>query len=163
ASEFKFAPNELQMAGPGDLTVNVKNAGQIEHDFVIEGLDGRLVVPAGQTATKLFPIAKVGIYTFVCSIPGHKEAGMSGKVIVGTVPGPMLRVRKGDTVEMTLTNPAESKLTHSIDLHAVTGPGGGAKVTQLPPGGSASFTFKALNPGVYVYHCATPMVANHIA
>ena len=81
----------------------------------------------------------------------------------GTVPGPMLRVRQGDTVEMTLKNSAQSALTHSIDFHAVTGPGGGAKVTQLPPGGQASFKFKALNPGVYVYHCATPMVAHHIA
>jgi nitrite reductase (NO-forming) len=54
-------------------------------------------------------------------------------------------------------------MTHSIDLHAVTGPGGGAKVMQVPVGGTGSFRFKALNPGVYVYHCATPMVAQHIA
>ena len=81
----------------------------------------------------------------------------------GTVPGPMLRVRQGDTVEMTLKNAADSKLSHSIDLHAVTGPGGGAKVTQIAPGESASFTFKALNPGVYVYHCASPLVPQHIA
>jgi len=81
----------------------------------------------------------------------------------GTVPGPMMRVRQGDTVELTLKNPAESKLSHSIDLHAVTGPGGGAKVTQIAPGESATFTFKALNPGVYVYHCASPLVPQHIA
>jgi nitrite reductase (NO-forming) len=81
----------------------------------------------------------------------------------GTVPGPMLRVRQGDTVELTLKNAAGNALTHSIDLHAATGPGGGAKVMQVPPGGQASFRFKALNPGVYVYHCATPMVAHHIA
>ncbi|MGE3908701.1 MAG: copper-containing nitrite reductase [Chloroflexota bacterium] len=81
----------------------------------------------------------------------------------GTVPGPMLRVRQGDTVELTLKNPAESKLSHSIDLHAVTGPGGGAKVTQIAPGESATFKFQALNPGVYVYHCASPLVPQHIA
>jgi nitrite reductase (NO-forming) len=80
-----------------------------------------------------------------------------------TVPGPMLRVRQGDTVELTLKNAPESKLAHSIDLHAVTGPGGGAKVTQVAPGESATFRFKALNPGVYVYHCATPLVPHHIA
>src|SRR5215212_6832948 len=80
-----------------------------------------------------------------------------------TVPGPMLRVRQGDTVELTLKNAADSKLSHSIDLHAVTGPGGGAKVTQIAPGESATFTFKALNPGVYVYHCASPLVPQHIA
>ena len=81
----------------------------------------------------------------------------------GTVPGPMLRVREGDTVEIDLSNAADAGVTHSIDLHAVTGPGGGAKVTQVAPGETARFTFKALNPGVYVYHCATPMVAQHIA
>ena len=81
----------------------------------------------------------------------------------GTVPGPMLRVRQGDDVELTIKNAPDSKVIHSIDLHAVTGPGGGATVTQVPASGTATFRFKALNPGVYVYHCATPMVAHHIA
>jgi nitrite reductase (NO-forming) len=80
-----------------------------------------------------------------------------------TVPGPMLRVRQGDTVELTLKNVPDSTVSHSIDLHAVTGPGGGAKFTQIAPGESATFRFKALNPGVYVYHCATPLVPHHIA
>jgi nitrite reductase (NO-forming) len=80
-----------------------------------------------------------------------------------TVPGPMLRVREGDTVEIALTNAADAGVTHSIDLHAVTGPGGGAKVMQIAPGETGSFKFQALNPGVYIYHCATPMVAQHIA
>jgi nitrite reductase (NO-forming) len=80
-----------------------------------------------------------------------------------TVPGPMLRVRQGDTVELTLKNSPDSTVSHSIDLHAVTGPGGGAKATQLAPGESATIRFKALNPGVYVYHCATPLVPHHIA
>ncbi|MFN8526471.1 MAG: copper-containing nitrite reductase [Chloroflexota bacterium] len=81
----------------------------------------------------------------------------------GTVPGPLLRVRQGDTIELTLKNSPTSKLTHSIDLHSVTGPGGGAKVTQVAPGESATFKWKAMNPGVYVYHCATPLVPHHIA
>lgn len=80
-----------------------------------------------------------------------------------TVPGPFLRVREGDTVELTLSNSAASRFPHSIDLHAVTGPGGGAKATQTPPGGKKSFTFKAMNPGLFVYHCATPHVPSHIA
>jgi nitrite reductase (NO-forming) len=79
------------------------------------------------------------------------------------VPGPFLRVRVGDTVEIRLKNREDSQMTHSIDLHAVTGPGGGAAVTQVLPGEEKSFTFKALNPGLYVYHCATPMVAHHMA
>jgi len=81
----------------------------------------------------------------------------------GLVPGPLIRVRVGDTVEIHLKNAGDSIMPHSIDLHAVTGPGGGAVSTQTAPGGETSFTFKALNPGLFVYHCATPMVANHIA
>lgn len=81
----------------------------------------------------------------------------------GTVPGPFLRVREGDTVSLTLHNDPSSLHTHSIDLHAVTGPGGGATVTGVKPGESKALRFKALNPGLYVYHCAQPNVANHMA
>ena len=80
----------------------------------------------------------------------------------GQVPGPMLRVRVGDTVNLTLSNDAASKNPHSIDLHAVTGPGGGAVLTQVAPGESKSFSFQALNPGVYVYHCASPVIPMHM-
>ena len=80
----------------------------------------------------------------------------------GTVPGPMFRVREGDTVTLTLHNDPTSIHHHNIDLHAVTGPGGGATVSMVAPGESVTFTFKALNPGVFVYHCATPNVANHM-
>lgn len=81
----------------------------------------------------------------------------------GTVPGPFLRVRVGDTVELHIKNMPDSTNAHSIDLHAVTGPGGGAVATQTNPGGETMFTFKATVPGVFVYHCATPMVAHHMA
>jgi len=81
----------------------------------------------------------------------------------GTVPGPFLRVREGDTVQITLTNQTTAHNAHSIDLHAVTGPGGGAAVTQIMPGETGAFEWKALNPGLYVYHCATPHVPVHIA
>jgi nitrite reductase (NO-forming) len=80
----------------------------------------------------------------------------------GTVPGPMLRVRVGDTVELTLSNDADSQFPHSIDLHAVNGPGGGHMFTQTNPGEEKTFTFTALAPGIFVYHCATPGVAHHI-
>lgn len=81
----------------------------------------------------------------------------------GTVPGPMLRVMEGDTVKLTLVNPAESSTVHNIDLHAVNGPGGGAAVTNVLPGESKTFSFKALRRGVYVYHCAAPPPWHHIA
>jgi len=80
----------------------------------------------------------------------------------GQVPGPFIRVREGDTIELTLHNAATSLHHHNIDLHAVTGPGGGAVSTMVAPGESATVTFKALHPGVFVYHCATPNVANHM-
>ena len=81
----------------------------------------------------------------------------------GKVPGPLLRVRVGDTVQLTLSNAAHSSVTHSVDLHAVTGPGGGAAKLQVPPGQSKTVTFKALKPGLFVYHCATPVIAHHIS
>jgi nitrite reductase (NO-forming) len=81
----------------------------------------------------------------------------------GTVPGPFLRVREGDTVQIRLVNQTTAHNAHSIDLHAVTGPGGGAAVTQVMPGEAGVFEWKAINPGLYVYHCATPHVPVHIA
>jgi nitrite reductase (NO-forming) len=81
----------------------------------------------------------------------------------GQVPGPMLRVRVGDTVKVTLKNAEDSWMMHNVDFHAVTGPHGGGKATEAYPGEQKGFTFKALKPGLYVYHCATPTVAQHIA
>jgi len=80
----------------------------------------------------------------------------------GTVPGSFIRVRLGDVVEFHLNNHPSSKVPHNIDLHAVTGPGGGAASTFTAPGHSSQFTFRALNPGLYVYHCATAPVPMHI-
>jgi nitrite reductase (NO-forming) len=81
----------------------------------------------------------------------------------GQVPGPFVRVRVGDTVEVSLKNHEDSWMQHNVDFHAVTGPGGGGVATVADPGTSKGFTFKALNPGLYVYHCAVPMAAQHIA
>jgi len=81
----------------------------------------------------------------------------------GTVPGSFIRTRVGDEVEFTLANHPDNKLPHNIDLHAVTGPGGGATSSFVAPGHSKTFSFKTLNPGLYVYHCATAPVGMHIA
>ncbi len=81
----------------------------------------------------------------------------------GKVPGPMIRVRQGDNVEVTLRNDANSHMAHSVDFHAALGPGGGAAFTQAVPGQSKTFTFQATTPGLFVYHCGTPMIAEHIA
>lgn len=71
-----------------------------------------------------------------------------------TVPGPFLRVKEGDTVRLTIHNDETSLHPHNIDLHAVTGPGGGAAATIVAPGESKTITFKALNAGLFIYHCA---------
>lgn len=81
----------------------------------------------------------------------------------GSVPGKFIRVRQGDTVEFYLANHPNNKMPHNIDLHAVTGPGGGAASSFTAPGHKSRFTFKALNPGLYVYHCATAPVGMHVA
>jgi copper-containing nitrite reductase len=81
----------------------------------------------------------------------------------GKVPGPMIRARVGDTVQVTLQNDSSSHMVHSVDFHAAIGPGGGAAMSQVMPGQSKTFTFQATTPGLFVYHCGTPMIADHIA
>ena len=81
----------------------------------------------------------------------------------GRVPGKFIRVKQGDVVEFHLNNHPSSKMPHNIDLHAVTGPGGGATSTFTAPGHGSQFSFTALNPGLYVYHCATAPVGMHVA
>jgi nitrite reductase (NO-forming) len=214
---------DLVAAAGETVEILLINGDGMLHDIAFPELDAfsEGITAKGTETTLVFTAGEEGIYTYFCTIPGHRQAGMEGQIIVGdaapaetvsgpsivlnpadlpaplevrgpqthtleietteieghladgttftywtfgnTIPGPFLRVRVGDTVELTLTNAPDSSVTHSIDLHAVTGPGGGAAVTQVPPGESKTFTFKALNPGLYVYHCATPMVAHHIA
>jgi nitrite reductase (NO-forming) len=81
----------------------------------------------------------------------------------GQVPGPMIRVRQGDTVHLTLSNPKASANAHNVDLHAVYGTGGSSSATLVMPGQSASVEFKAMYPGAFIYHCAVPMLDYHIA
>ena len=80
----------------------------------------------------------------------------------GDVPGRFIRIREGDEVEFHLNNHQDNKMPHNIDLHAVTGPGGGASSSFTAPGHSSQFSFKALNPGLFVYHCATAPVGMHV-
>ncbi len=209
----------------GDLVeITLINDDGMLHDLVITEFDA--ATPQffeKEKQEKINFIAdQEGQFSYFCSVPGHRQSGMEGFLIIGnensqnnetiqnsvvkapdhlpaplnrsdegfvqihletieveahlsdgssyqfwtfngTVPGPFIRVRVGDTVEVTLNNASDSHFVHSVDFHAVTGPGGGAVSTQTQPGGATSFTFKALNPGIYVYHCATPMVAHHIS
>ncbi len=227
------------------VTIEVVNEDGVEHDFTIPdlGVKGKPVAVKGERSSLTFVATNPGTFEYLCSIPGHKETGMRGKIVVEaadtssgtqkpstptlppttagpvtlepakptavsdisrqpigfqppirrsgpvtveflletrelvaelapgityafwsynrTVPGPLIRVREGDAVTVRIKN--SDKQPHSIDLHAVTGPGGGAVATQTQPGGETSFKFKALNPGLYLYHCASPHIPTHIS
>jgi nitrite reductase (NO-forming) len=81
----------------------------------------------------------------------------------GRIPGPMIRARVGDHVEITVTNDERNSMPHNVDLHAVRGPGGDAEATLVAPGESESFRFKATYPGLFIYHCAVPNLDYHIS
>lgn len=104
----------------------------------------------------------------------HLDSGMDLMAIDGErtyhywtfndhVPGPFIRARVGDTLEVHVTNSDESGMPHNVDFHAVTGPGGGATVTTVVQGEERVAWFALLHPGLYVYHCAAPPVMDHIA
>ena len=255
--DAKGQVNPQLTANTGDTVELVLKSGEgAEHDLVIPELkvaSAKFSAGSGKVTLR-FKVTRAGSFTYYCSIPGHRQIGMEGKlqvsgpalVAAGTaaapaatpasessqaalalytpapspmrgpdpaavsvaanpasvpaaigarapqllkyrmetvelpgklddgttftywtfnrqVPGPMLRARVGDTVELTLANAQDSKMIHSIDLHAVTGGHGGGQHTQVAPGQEKTITFKALNPGLYVYHCATPLVPQHIA
>lgn len=206
------------------VQINLINGDGALHDIALPefAVDSDDIGGQGSATAVAFRVDEEGNFEYLCSLPGHKAAGMVGNFIVGdpepeeqaeaaqdlakdphdvgepvgdrgpqevtvdlestevegyladgssykywtfnnTVPGPLVRVRVGDTVTVNLSNAEDSAHIHSIDFHAVTGPGGGAAVTQVAPGHTKSFSFKALSPGLYVYHCATPMVAQHIS
>lgn len=229
---FFGSGGNLDGATNPDLRVNVgdvveivlENGDGILHNVAVEGYNFKSedVISIGSVTRMVFKVDQEGVYPYYCAIPGHRQAGMEGRLIVGgaaqattvpdlpsvslppdevpspvtrtapdrvavelvttevqakladnstytfwtfndTVPGPMLRVRAGDTLDVTLRNEASSQNAHSVDFHAATGPGGGAVYTQARPGETKTFSFKALSPGVYVYHCATPSVPHHIS
>ena len=205
------------------VQINLINGEGAEHDIVIDQYAARSgrVNGKGASTAVTFVANKTGEFFYYCSAPGHREAGMQGRIQVlpgpatatlataadisrdptdlpppigvrgpqkvrvdlttvevqgqladkttynfwtfnKKVPGPMVRVRVGDTVEVHLKNDGASVMTHSVDFHAATGPGGGAEFTQTDPGDEKIVTFKALVPGLYVYHCTTPSVPQHI-
>ena len=239
--------NPTLTAQVGDqVSLTVINGDPVLHDLAIDAFNvstGELT-DKDQQVTLNFVASQAGEFEYYCTVPGHREIGMHGLLVVegeavaaadgaavanpavtaaepvaqvaparadavsivrnptdvpppvgdrgpmtvrvdltaqevtgiladgttydyftfdGQVPGPMIRVRVGDTVELHLRTAEGSQLPHSIDLHAVTGPGGGAVYSQTLPGEESVFTFLTRSSGLFVYHCATPSVAHHIA
>lgn len=212
----------LQVAPNAVVQITLVNGDGAQHDIVAPDFNAKsdIVTKTGASTALVFRATKTGAFAYFCSLPGHRAAGMEGRIQIGKpaakrapavsivadpaalpktigkrapqrltldleaveleaqladgatfrywtfnrqVPGPFVRVRVGDTVTVRFKNAKDSTMIHSVDFHAVTGPGGGAAATQTSPGHGTQFTFKAINPGIYVYHCATPMVAHHIA
>ena len=138
--------------------VNIKVSGETENQKIV---NPPVVPPAvGDRAAK-----KVVVNLETTEVEGELADGVTYKfwTFNNTVPGTFIRVRVGDEVELHLKNASNSVMPHNIDLHAVNGPGGGAEATNVAPGKEAVFNFKALNPGLYVYHCAAAPVPQHIA
>lgn len=136
-------------------------------DMVAEGEPMEAEVTAAPNVPK--PVGNRGPQKLIVNLLTTEIEGIIADSIPYTfwtfnniVPGSFIRIREGDEVTLNLKNDASSVLPHNIDLHAVTGPGGGAEATTASPGKEASFTFKALNPGLYIYHCAAPPVPQHI-
>jgi len=109
--------------------------------------------------------ATVDIFLGVREVVAEIEPGttFSYWTYNGTVPGPFFRVMVGDTVVVHFSNPGTSTMDHSVDFHAVTGPGGGMVATMTPPGQTSGFQFRPLTAGLFVYHCASPHIPTHIS
>jgi nitrite reductase (NO-forming) len=150
-----------QLAGmQGQFIVTARPAPQtlVEADISREPTD--LPPPIGKRAPQTVRVDLLSV-----EVEGRLAEGTTFGywTFNGKVPAPFIRVKVGDTIEIHLKNSADSAMIHSVDFHAATGPGGGAAALQVDPGQERSMTWKALVPGLFVYHCATPMVSEHIA
>jgi plastocyanin len=83
ATEFAYVPGQVHVSGPGQVKITLQNQGMVEHDFAIEGAQGKLLVKPDTTGTSTFTLPKAGTYTFACTVEGHKAAGMKGTLTVG--------------------------------------------------------------------------------
>ena len=232
AIDIAFKPSEITVTTPGKYLVKLKNTGSIVHDITFP--DGtKITANAGETAEAAVLIPPEGV-SFICSVPGHKDAGMVGAIKVagaapvaakeeshggpapaldvvaddkaaayvqfnpaapslmsgqthdidlviqekpmtvakgfvqnvwtfgGTVPGPVIRVKVGDTVRIHLKNPADSKVPHSVDFHSSL-VAWNDEMTSINPGEEKLYEWKADYAGVWMYHCGTAPALHHIA
>jgi uncharacterized cupredoxin-like copper-binding protein len=80
ATEFRYALSKTKVSR-GTVTFKIKNAGHLKHDFKINGKKSKMVSPGGSTTLKV-SFGKAGRYTYLCTVPGHAQAGMKGKLTV---------------------------------------------------------------------------------
>ncbi|HNP86612.1 MAG TPA: multicopper oxidase domain-containing protein [Kouleothrix sp.] len=232
AVDLGFEPKTLQVAKPGKYTVQFTNQGAIQHDITFA--DGAKVVANPKETKNIEVNVPASGLSFICSIPGHSDAGMKGTISVagstagtgsaddhggpppttdvqpndqapaytlynpaaptllegtthdidlvveekdmtvakgfvqhvwtfnGTVPGPAIRVRIGDTIRIHLKNPATNQLAHSVDFHA-SQVAWNDEMTSINPGEEKLYEWKAEYAGVWMYHCGTSPALHHIA
>jgi len=233
--ELAFTPNKLEVDKPGRYEIDLKNDGQILHDITFPGGE-TTTAEAGQSASVIVDVPEGGL-TFLCSIPGHADAGMKGAITVkggtaadpddhggpapttdveadpdappyvlrdaiapavlegtvhdidlyiqekpmtvatgfvqkvwtfgttptnGTVPGPVIRVKQGDTIRIHLKNLAENQLPHSVDFHA-SQVAWNDEMASINPGEEKLYEWTADYAGVWMYHCGTSPALHHIA
>ena len=78
-------------------------------------------------------------------------------------PGQFIRIREGDLVQTRFSNHPDNSVAHNIDFHAATGPGGGGEASFVAPGHSATFTWRAVRAGLYLYHCVAAPAGMHLS
>ena len=231
AFDLGFTPNAITVDKPGRYTVKFVNTGSIPHDVTVPDGTTTGTVNGGSSGTVEVDVPASGL-TFICAIPGHKQAGMTGSITVkgstfggsgdhggplpsndvaadpnapapitydataptllsgkvhdidlviteqemtvapgvvqsvwtfnGTVPGPAIRVKVGDTIRIHLKNPATNKLPHSIDFHA-SQVAWNDEMTSINPGEEKLYEWTADYAGVWMYHCGTAPALHHIA
>ena len=236
AFDLGFEPAQLTVPEPGSYEVKLTNTGSIPHDITFPG--GEVATAnGGETATVDVEVPAEGL-TFICSIPGHEQAGMTGAVSVeggaapseepaahgddhggpaaetdvaadpnapkpvtydptapkllegtvheldlvmteremtvaegfvqkvwtfgDTVPGPVMRVKVGDTIRVNLTNASDSQMSHSLDFHS-SQVAWNDEMTSIAPGEEKVYEWTAEYAGVWMYHCGTSPALHHIA
>ncbi len=126
----------------------------------------QIAVPAHQTYNAQPPAAPSGPSVNITLTAEESLLSIAPNVAYhawtfnGTIPGPILRVRQGQTVNFTLIN--KGTMGHSIDFHAAQVPPN-IDYRPIPPGASISFSFTPQYPGVFMYHCGMTPVMDHIA
>jgi nitrite reductase (NO-forming) len=232
AIDLGFDPKDIHVDKAGTYSVELQNAGALPHDITFA--DGtKATAKAGETVSVSVNIPADGT-TFLCSVPGHADAGMKGSITLagtaaggssggdhggpapatdtqpdanapaytlrdatapkalagtthdidlvieeklmtvakgfvqkvwtfgGTVPGPVIRVKVGDTIRIHLKNPATNQLPHSVDFHA-SQVAWNDEMTSIDPGKEKLYEWKADYAGVWMYHCGTSPALHHIA
>ncbi len=238
AFDLRFEPTDVTVDAPGRYLVTLVNEGAILHDITFD--DGTVLsAEAGQTVSAEVVVPAEGL-GFICSIPGHAQAGMTGAINVaggaaetpaasashdpdshggpppdtgiepdpdapapivydaaapalrsgevhdialvmiekemtvapgirqlvwtfgGTVPGPVIRVKVGDTIRVHLMNPIGNAMPHSIDFHS-SQVAWNDEMRSIAPGEDLVYEWTADYAGVWMYHCGTAPTLHHIA